>query len=171
MAIAARTIAQIGSARRRVSDGSATPCARWSVLRGSWDRPSLAVGVAEAVADPAHGEEVLRLLGVALELLAQVADVDVDRPRVAVRAVAPDAGEEHVARPHPARVRRERGEDLELDVGRLDLLGAHAHAALGEVDAQLVDADRLLVGHRVAARQAAAAQRVLHAAANLAQPE
>src|SRR4051794_31357082 len=105
MAIAARTIAQIGSARRRVRDRSAT------------SRAALAVRVAEAVADPAHGEEVLRLLGVALDLLAQVADVDVDRARVAVRAVAPDASEQHVARPDAARVRRERGEDLELDVG------------------------------------------------------
>src|SRR5919199_991645 len=136
------TIAQNGRARRRVRDRSASGPSR--DVRGALREGPLVLDVAEAVADSAHGEEVLRLLGVALELLAQVTDVDVDRPRVAVGAVAPDAGEEHVARPHAARVRREGGEDLELDVGRLDVLAAHADAALGEVDAQLVDLERLL---------------------------
>ena len=65
-----------------------------------------AVAVAEAVADAAHREEVLRLLGVELELLAQVADVDVDRARVAEGGVAPDARQQHLAREHPARVAR-----------------------------------------------------------------
>ena len=58
-------------------------------------------------------------LGVALELLAQVADVDVDRARVAVGGVAPDLLEQHLARLDPARRAGERGEDLELDVGEL----------------------------------------------------
>src|SRR5215217_8078745 len=70
--------------------------------------------VAEAVADAAHGEDVLGLLGVGLELLAQVADVDVDRARVAVGGVAPEPREEHVAREHAAGTRGERAQDLEL---------------------------------------------------------
>src|SRR5258708_4361634 len=49
------------------------------------------VAVAEAVADAPYREQVLGLLGVQLDLLAQVADVHVDRARVAVRRVAPDA--------------------------------------------------------------------------------
>src|SRR3954452_11694538 len=70
--------------------------------------------VAEAVADAAHREDVLRLLGVRLELLAQVADVDVDGARVAIGRVAPYAREEHVAREHAPRPGGERAEDLEL---------------------------------------------------------
>src|SRR4051795_11427236 len=71
--------------------------------------------VAEAIADAAHREDVLGLLGVDLELLAQVADVDVDRARVAVGRVPPHAREQHVAREHTARAGGERAEDLELD--------------------------------------------------------
>src|ERR1700710_665497 len=91
-----------------------------------------AVRVAEAIADAAHGEEVLRLLGVELELLAQMADVDVDRARVAVGGVAPDPRQQHLAGVDAARVAGERGEDLELDERRLDRLAAHAHRALVE---------------------------------------
>ena len=78
------------------------------------------VAVAEAVADAAHGEDVLGLLGVALELLAQVADVDVDRARVAVGGVAPDAREQHLAGEDAARAAGASApEDLELDEGGL----------------------------------------------------
>ena len=76
----------------------------------------------EAVADAAHGEEELGLLGVALELLAQVADVDVDGARVAVLGVAPDVLEQGLAAEHPAGRAGEGAEDLELDVGDADLL-------------------------------------------------
>ena len=76
----------------------------------------------EAVADAAHGEEELGLLRVALELLPQVADVDVDGARVAVLGVAPDVLEQGLAGEHPAGRAGERAEDLELDVGDADLL-------------------------------------------------
>src|SRR3954451_20418508 len=71
--------------------------------------------VAEAIAHAAHREDVVGLLGVRLELLAQMADVDVDGARVAIGRVAPHPGEQHVAGVHPPRARRERAEDLELD--------------------------------------------------------
>src|SRR4051812_16882672 len=79
--------------------------------------PGLASLVAEAVAHTTHGEDVLRFLGVALELLAQVADVDVDRAGVAVGGVAPHALQQHVAREHASRRARQGAQDLELDVG------------------------------------------------------
>src|SRR3954453_4212390 len=69
--------------------------------------------VAEAISDAAHREDVLGLLRVGLELLAEVADVHVDGPRVAVRRVAPHARQEHVAREHAPGARGERVEDLE----------------------------------------------------------
>src|SRR3712207_7573494 len=52
---------------------------------------------------PTHGEDQLGVARVLLELLAQVADVDVDRARVAVGGVAPDALEQHRAAEHAAR--------------------------------------------------------------------
>src|SRR5918994_1679842 len=78
--------------------------------------------VAEAVADAADREDEVGLLGVALDLLAQVADVDVDRARVAVGGVAPDPREQHVAREDPAGAAGQRVGDLELDEGRGDAL-------------------------------------------------
>src|SRR4051794_30858343 len=73
--------------------------------------------VAEAVADAAHREEVLRLLRVRLDLLPQMPDVDVDRAWVAVGGVAPDARQQHVAGEHASGRPGQRREDLELDVG------------------------------------------------------
>src|SRR5437762_8262628 len=93
--------------------------------------------VAEAVAHAAHGEDVLRLLGVALELLAQMANVHVDGARVAIRGIAPYALQQHVAREHPPGRSRQRAEDLELDIGRLDLGRAHPDAPFGEVHLEL----------------------------------
>src|SRR5688500_9297597 len=108
-------------------------------------------GVAEAVPDAAHGEQVLGVLGVLLDLLAQVADVDVDRPRVAEGRVAPDPGQQHLAREDPAGVAGERLEDLELDVRRLDVLVADLDGALGEVHPQLADLERLVVAELLVA--------------------
>ena len=48
----------------------------------------------EAVADPSHGEDQLRLVRILLDLLAEVADVDVDRPRLAVVGAAAQALEQ-----------------------------------------------------------------------------
>src|SRR4051812_3773565 len=86
--------------------------------------------VAEAVSDAAHREQVLRLLRIGLDLLPQMADVDVDGARVAVGGVAPDAREQHVAGEHPAGRARQRGEDLELHVGGRDDLAVARDGAL-----------------------------------------
>src|SRR6478672_13333658 len=85
----------------------------------------------EAVADAAHREEELGLLGVALQLLPQVPDVDVDGARVAVLGVPPDVLQQGLAGEHAAGRAGEGAEDLELDVGDPDLLaeqGDHAAA-------------------------------------------
>ena len=76
--------------------------------------------------------------------------MDVDGARVAVGAVAPDPLEQRVAVEDPAGALRERGEDLELDVGELDPLTADPHLPAGEVDVELAGADRAL---RVARRR------------------
>src|SRR5215208_5537495 len=56
--------------------------------------------VSEAVADAAHGEQVLGRAGIALDFLAEVAYVNVDRPRVAIRRVPPHLLQKHLARLH-----------------------------------------------------------------------
>src|SRR4051794_27330029 len=83
--------------------------------------------VAEAVSDAAHREQVLRLLRIRLDLLPQVADVHVDGARVAVGGIAPDAREQHVAGEDAPGGARQRGEDLELDVGGGDDLAVARH--------------------------------------------
>ena len=62
--------------------------------------------VPEAVPHAAHREQVLGAPRVGLELLAQVADMDVDRARVAVGRVAPDAARAAPRGSSPCRARR-----------------------------------------------------------------
>src|SRR4051794_13276535 len=118
--------------------------------------------VAEAVSDAAYREQVLGLLRIHLDLLPQVANVDVDGARIAVRRVAPHTCEQHVAREDTPRGTRQREEDLELDVrGRHDLALARGRA-LARVDAQALDVDRTFVV-RVVSGHPRAPQRGLHA--------
>src|SRR6185503_16089755 len=77
---------------------------------GSW---------AEAVADAAHRADQQRRRRVALELLAQVPDVHVDRPLLAVIGRIPDALEQRAAREHAAGRAHQRAQDLELHIGEL----------------------------------------------------
>src|ERR671919_2345111 len=104
-----------------ISENSRTSCVR---TEPNNPRAS-AVAVAEPVADPPHREQILGPARIALELLAQVADVDVDRPRIAELRVAPDPPEQRLAGEHAARRRRPRGQDLELDVRELHGRAAH----------------------------------------------
>src|SRR5579884_1699297 len=120
---------------------------------------SLGVRVAEAVADAAHRQQVLRVLWVPFELLAQMPDVDVDRAGVAVRRVAPDTGQEHVPGEDSARCSRQRRQDLELDVGQLCLGAADPDRAFAKVDPQVAEHEGSLVG------------RGLHRPAHLRTPE
>src|SRR5262249_36850834 len=75
------------------------------------------------------------------QLAPQLADVDVDRPRVAGEGVAPHALEQLVARPHEATVVEELPEQVELLRGELDLVVADANLAAAGVDEQLAVLD------------------------------
>ena len=77
------------------------------------------------------------LRGVALDLLAQVTDVDVHRALVA-ELVAPHPPQQGAAREHPAGARGERHEELELGVGEIHLLAPDGDPTAWEVDAQAV---------------------------------
>src|SRR5690348_13285093 len=107
---------------------------------GATTRMTLAVsivGVAEAVADTAHREQVLRVLRVGFEFLAKVPYVDVDGAGVSIGRIAPDVLEERLTREHPPGSRRESGEDLELHVGELDRLVIQRHRAPLRVDLEV----------------------------------
>src|SRR3712207_222836 len=93
--------------------------------------------LAENIPDAPRGVDELGVPGVALDLLAEVADVDVYCALVA-ELVAPHPPQKRAAREHPAGARGEGHEELELGVGQVDLLAAHGDPAAGEVDPQAV---------------------------------
>src|SRR3954451_1260937 len=152
-----------------IAHSTMRPKMRSSRLRSDRIRTRLLL-VAEAVADAAHREDVLRLLGVRLELLAQVADVDVDGARVAIGRVAPHAREEHGAREHAARARGERAQDLELHERGRHGRAMQGHRALGGVDAQVAHLERA-VAVVAGPRHPGAPQRGLDPRAELAHGE
>ena len=77
-------------------------------------RRRLTPGRIEPVADPANGHQVRRLFGFGLDLRAQPADMDVDRPRVAVVTVAPRSVEQLAPGPGASRVAGQDGEQIEF---------------------------------------------------------
>src|SRR5262245_37291482 len=90
--------------------------------------------VAEPVAHAAYRQQILRICRVDLELLAQMTDMDVDRPRLPVVGRAPERLEQHLAAVNAPGMRGERAQQLELHVGQLHERPAHLDSALREVD-------------------------------------
>src|SRR6476659_1370055 len=70
----------------------------------------------ECIADPSHRPDVARLGGIGLDLVSDVADVDVDRALVGLErvVVVADELEQLGTREHPTRLRREVAEQVEL---------------------------------------------------------
>src|SRR5919201_4295647 len=128
------------------------------------------LSIPEALAHRAYRQDELRLLRILLELLAQMAHVDVDGARLAVVGAAPERLEQHLPRVDPARVRRHRAQDLELDVRELHRLVSDAHRPLADVDHEPVRRDHLLV-RRGRARRGGAAEERAYPAAELADRE
>src|SRR5262245_42117988 len=78
------------------------------------DRPDGSSALGEGVADTAHRLDERRRGGIVLDLVAQVAHVDVDRLLVLVeRLVVAKQLEQLAPRVHPAGARGEMAEDLE----------------------------------------------------------
>ena len=71
------------------------------------------------------------------ELAPQLANVDVDGPRVAREGVAPDPLEQLVARQHEAAMVEELPEQVELLGGELHLLAGDGHLTAARVDGEL----------------------------------
>src|SRR5438045_1855042 len=87
-----------------------------SVSRSLIDTP---LSLPQHVARPAHRMDQARL-AVSLELLPQVADIDLDQVRLAAEVVVPDPIEDHLARQYPARVVQEERQQLVLLGRQLD---------------------------------------------------
>src|SRR5712692_8036623 len=90
----------------------------------------------EPVADPGNGVNVLRLLGIALDLLAQPVDVGVDRPRLDLDLVAPHLAQQLAAADDLARLGRQQRKQVELGEGQVDFLTLPPDLAAVQVDDQ-----------------------------------
>src|SRR5215203_7232148 len=100
-------------------------------------RSELDRSLAENISDTPRGVDEFGVPGVALYLLAEVADMDVHRAFVA-ELVAPHPAQERAAREHPAWAGGERHKELELRVGQVDLFAVRRHPAARKVDPEPV---------------------------------
>src|SRR5262249_38051294 len=110
------------------------------------------------VARAAHRLDVAGLLGVVLELLAQLGHVDVDRAVERVEVLALERVVELLARQHAPRRPRQRGQELELGVGEGRAPSLDGDLARAEVDLQAAGAEArgrgdVAAEHRADARQ------------------
>src|ERR1700680_492372 len=144
MTVSAPTvIASRGSARERSPAGS-----RGSSRGGVRTMPSVLCGPpsqrsgsasepGEPVSDAGHGQDVSGLRRVWLDLAPEVADVDVDHPRLDGVLVAPDRAEDPLSGEHLAGVRGQVGEKVELGMGEDDVPIGAGNTPLGRVDDQV----------------------------------
>src|SRR5215210_3097452 len=95
------------------------------------------LSLAENISDTPRGVDEFGIPGVALYLLAEVADVDINRAFV-TELVAPHPAQERAAREHPARARGQGHQELELGVGKVDLFAAGRHPAARQVDPESI---------------------------------
>src|SRR5439155_12124301 len=125
---------------------ASTPIAssRFQVPRGSyvaaWNLQLGTRSIGEAVAEPAHRLDQARAAWLGLDLLAQPADVDVHRARVAGRAVAPDALQQVVAREGAARVLGQEDQQVVLLGPEREHLAAAARLVALQVYLDLAEA-------------------------------
>src|ERR1039458_9172807 len=80
--------------------------------------PADSLTLRKAISGSAYGDDQARLLRGRLELFAQVADVNVDRARVAVCGIAPDRPQQLLAVEQPPGLVHQAGEQLELREGQ-----------------------------------------------------
>ena len=119
----------------------------------------------EAVADAAHGQDQLRLVRILLDLLAQVADVHVDRARLAVVGAAAEALEQLPAREDAARARRRaraaaRTRRTSAAPPRRAPRPCAAGTSIGSSPASITSSSRRSPGRGAAARRSSARTRL-----------
>src|SRR5262245_44618258 len=127
---------------------NATVSRAWNVLGTSrfspreMDRPDRSSALGEGVTDTAHRLDERWRGGIVLDLVAQVAHVDVDRLLVLVEGlVITQELQQLASRVHAARPRREVTQDLELRGGQADPALAALDAPALQVDHEVAVAD------------------------------
>src|ERR671933_228103 len=104
----------------------------------------------EPVADPAHGEQALRVRRVALDLAAQVRDVDVAGALVAYVGAVPEVLHDLAAAEDALRLGGKEREQPELRRGQAHALAVDPHLVAGQVEAERADLlDRVAHGETV----------------------
>src|SRR5579884_765234 len=101
---------------------------------------------AELVADAPHGQEHLGPSWVSLDLLAKPSNVNIDRPVVHERILAPDSVEQGLSVEDEAPMAGEGGEQIELLARKVDPVAVAAHLAPDSIDGQVVDHERVFAG-------------------------
>ncbi len=124
----------------------------------------------EAIADPPHREDQLGVLRIALDLLAQVGDVDVAGPDVSAELGLPELLHDLLAREDLARVLGEQPQHLELRAGQVDRLPSDGDQVACQVDRHRAGLDRGAL-HAARTIQFTAAQLRPHPAEQLAHRE
>ena len=166
------------STRWRSSDGttiryappSEPPTIKSSATRERRPDPAGQLSVAEAVARAAHRQDQLGLLGVPLDLLAQVPDMDVDRAWLAVVGAPADPLQQLPPAEDDPGIGGEEREQLELDERQLHGLPRTSTARRGRsitTSPRSID----LVAPAGMVRRCSAAQEGADAAAELADRE
>jgi len=100
----------------------------------------------QAVAEPAHGDDVTGIRRIGLDLRPQAAHVYVDEAPVAEVPVPPDAIEQHLAREHTARVRAEFAKEAELGLREMDFASGERDLALFGNDLEVAKDEFLMAG-------------------------
>ena len=114
---------------------------------GSGSRRRFAGRRHEPVADAAHG---LDLRSVGAELAADLADMDIDGPRLTREVRAPDVLEQTVAGQDDAGVPGERREEIELAGAEAEVAAGDRRLAAARIDPERADLDRApAAGRRV----------------------
>src|ERR687895_218396 len=93
--------------------------------------------LAENISDTPRGVDEFGIPGIALYLLAEVADMDVHRAFVA-ELVAPHPAQKRAAREYPAWARGKGHQEFELGVGEVHLFTVGRHPATRQVDPEPV---------------------------------
>ncbi len=83
----------------------------------------------EAVADPAHGHDVLGIGRLELDLLAQALHMGVEGAAVTAFAITPDPVHALATGHHVSRLGDEQRQEVELLAGQLDGPAAYGHLA------------------------------------------
>src|ERR1700694_587218 len=121
--------------RRRSIPSRTTPSSlHWPLGPYSSTSRSIELVGDEAVADPRNRVDVVRLFGVALDLLAQAVDMGVDRARFDFDFVAPHFAEQLAAAHHLAGLRGQQRQEVELGQRQRDLFPLAPHLPAVHVD-------------------------------------